>query len=92
MVDEEEENCLDRPASLATDAGDEEGSERKGSTVADLAGARFKVRERKETTDCLRNLLGETDMSLSRMKGGKAGFKERRASAKSTRMFCTAYE
>ena len=73
MVEEDEENCLDRPASLETDVGDAEESERRGSIEMDRFGARFRVRERREVADCLRNLLGETDMSLNRERGGKEG-------------------
>jgi len=71
MVEEDEENCLDRPASRDTDAGNEEGSGRRGSIVTVRLGARFRAQERRDIADCLRYLREQTDMSLSREKGGE---------------------
>lgn len=66
MLDEVEENCLDRPASRDTEEGEAEGERRKGSMVKGLFKTRFKLPERSVVADCLRKRPEPKDMSLRR--------------------------
>lgn len=66
MFEENEENCLDKLASLVAEAGDGEGSDRSGSMAEGRLGASVRMREWMVGGDCLRSLPGPTDMSLRR--------------------------
>ena len=68
MIDCEEENCRDRPASLATGA---RGALEEVMPVArgavDRVGASVKVLDRSDVADNRTSLPGPTDMSLQQV-------------------------
>ena len=73
IFEAEDENCLERPASLVTDAGDDEGYGRKESMLEGLWNARVKIRVGRELADCLRKRRGAMDISQ-----GKENHNEKR--------------
>lgn len=75
MSTDEEENCLERPASLEVEARDDDEVDRKGSLVEGLLSASVKTRGWMEEADCLRIRQGPNDMSLEgRSRGSRSLF------------------
>ena len=73
ILKDEDENCLEMPASRDTEAGLAEASGRRKGLVIDRGDARVNALERRVVADsCLEKILKQADMS-QRTEGSKEG-------------------